>query len=58
LRTTGRHPRGVWRYTEWANGDVELYDLRSDPWELENVAAQRGDLVRLFHRQLATRLAA
>ncbi|HMP71008.1 MAG TPA: sulfatase-like hydrolase/transferase [Pirellulaceae bacterium] len=27
-------------YTEWADGDVEYYDLRIDPWQLENSAHQ------------------
>lgn len=35
--------RGVrserWKYVEWHNGEVELYDLTNDPFELENIAA-------------------
>jgi hypothetical protein len=36
VRTTPSHALGLWHYVEWANGDRELYDLSSDPWELEN----------------------
>ncbi len=30
-----------WMYVRYTDGEQELYDLRSDPWELENLA---GDL--------------
>lgn len=30
--------RGRWKYVEYWNGDEELYDLASDPYELENQA--------------------
>jgi arylsulfatase A-like enzyme len=26
-----------WKYVEWGEGDVELYDLQADPYELENL---------------------
>jgi hypothetical protein len=38
LRTTAQHPAGLWHYVEWSTGERELYDLRADPWELENLA--------------------
>ena len=40
LRTTGGYaPDERWVYTEYATGEVELYDLVADPWQLENLAA-------------------
>ena len=39
LRTTnGYAPDERWVYTEYASGEVELYDLLSDPWQLQNLA--------------------
>lgn len=29
-----------WKYVEYLNGDIELYDLNQDPYELENLANQ------------------
>jgi arylsulfatase A-like enzyme len=29
-----------WKYIDWSSGDEELYDLREDPYELENLAAK------------------
>ena len=29
-----------WKYVEYANGDKELYDLTTDPYELDNLANQ------------------
>jgi arylsulfatase A-like enzyme len=31
-----------WKYIDWSSGDEELYDLREDPYELENLAADSG----------------
>jgi hypothetical protein len=31
-----------WKYTEYSTGEVELYDLVHDPYELQNVAGKRG----------------
>ena len=40
LRTTGGYaPDERWVYTEYDTGEVELYDLVADPWQLENLAA-------------------
>ena len=36
---------GSWRYIRWENGHLELYDLRSDPWELVNVAVDEPAIV-------------
>jgi N-acetylglucosamine-6-sulfatase len=36
---------GPYVFTAWDNGDLELYDLRSDPHQLENIAARRPELV-------------
>jgi len=30
-----------WKYTEYVTGEVELYDLVNDPYELQNVAGKR-----------------
>ncbi len=32
-------PDQSWHYVEYGNGELELYDLTNDPWELENLAA-------------------
>jgi N-acetylglucosamine-6-sulfatase len=31
-----------WKYTEYSTGEVELYDLVSDPYELQNIAGQKA----------------
>jgi len=41
LRTTDRHPLGRWSYVRYATGEVELYDLENDPWQLDNRAGDR-----------------
>ena len=28
--------RGPWKYNEYSNGDRELYNLETDPWELDS----------------------
>lgn len=53
LRTTDAHPCGLWHYTEWRNGDRELFDLEADPWELENVVGRYPELAREFQLELA-----
>jgi arylsulfatase A-like enzyme len=35
-----------WKYVRWNDGEVELYDLQNDPFELENIAPARPDEVR------------
>jgi arylsulfatase A-like enzyme len=52
MRTTAAHPCGLWHYTEWVDGDVELFDADTDPWELRNVARSRPLLVRRLHAEL------
>jgi choline-sulfatase len=45
-----------WRYTRYADGSEELYDLRSDPHEWYNVASKPklADVVRKLRRHLPT----
>jgi len=42
------------KYIEWANGDVEFYDLEIDPYERENLSVSFRDKKVLsdFHREL------
>ncbi|MBK9739569.1 MAG: sulfatase [Actinobacteria bacterium] len=41
-----------WLYVESVNGERELYDRRSDPYELRNViATTRSDIVSALHEQ-------
>lgn len=52
IRTTPDSSLGLWAYTEWSNGDRELYDMTNDPWQLQNLASDpayrslRGELAR------------
>lgn len=55
--------RGVrserWKFVEWGSGEIELYDLKNDPFELENITAiepgrvaeLRGRVLALMYRQ-------
>jgi N-acetylglucosamine-6-sulfatase len=43
IRTTDRHALGLWHYVEWTDGQRELYDLRTDPDELQNIAGRPQD---------------
>lgn len=38
-----------WRYTEWSDGAVELYDERTDPEETRNLAADPAQASQLAH---------
>ena len=40
LRTTGRYDETPWVYTEYETGERELYDLRADPWQLEDLSGR------------------
>jgi N-acetylglucosamine-6-sulfatase len=41
-------------YVEYRTGERELYDLREDPWELENIAPiAKRDLVETLHATLS-----
>lgn len=46
-----------WRFTQWSDGAIELYDHAADPEEDFNVAAAHPDVVRDLSRQLAAALA-
>ena len=41
-----------WRYIRWDDGRQELYDLASDPWELEDVSGRRPGLVNRMDARL------
>ena len=42
-----------WLYVEYFNGDVELYDLKTDPFEMNNVQASTNPaIVAQLHAQL------
>ncbi|HMA26990.1 MAG TPA: sulfatase-like hydrolase/transferase, partial [Solirubrobacterales bacterium] len=50
--------RGPWKYTAWDNGDEELYNLDTDPYELNNLLFGPGASAYMAIRdQLAARLA-
>ncbi|MFM7929334.1 MAG: hypothetical protein ACKO9Q_16635, partial [Pirellula sp.] len=50
LHTLGRTIfDGRWRYTQWHNDSVELYDHQSDPLEYKNLAGDPG-----YSEQLST----
>jgi uncharacterized sulfatase len=46
---------GRWRYTEWSDGAVELYDHDADPQETHNLAADRSHatVLKEMQRRLA-----
>ena len=59
LRTTGGFADAErWVYTEYASGEVELYDLVADPWQLENLASsgehdeRRVELRDMLHAEV------
>ena len=41
-----------WRYIEWRDGRQQLYDLRKDPWELDNLARKKPAMVRKLDAEL------
>jgi arylsulfatase A-like enzyme len=43
-----------WKYTEYSTGEVELYDLVNDPYELQNLAGKRD--YKEFQAKLSVRL--
>lgn len=55
----GSRPLSVVRYRDWKliesleDGQVELYDLRTDVSEAHNIAVKKGDLVQQLRRMLA-----
>jgi arylsulfatase A-like enzyme len=55
LRTTPSNPLGRWHYIEYRDGFRELYNLASDPWELQNLAYRSS--TASVRSALATRLA-
>jgi N-acetylglucosamine-6-sulfatase len=40
VRTTNENALGRWVFTQYADGECELYDLDHDPWELHNRCKQ------------------
>jgi len=48
--TALRTPR--WSYAEYDRGEHELYDMRADPYELDNRAAKAPDVVATLARRL------
>ncbi len=46
------------KYVEYTNGEIELYDLTNDPYEVQNQAnqpvyqAKQNELARLLHGYL------
>lgn len=45
-----------WTYVKWPSGAKELYDLRRDPYQLQNLASRRSRVVRNLDRRLRTLL--
>ena len=43
-----------WRFTQWSDGQTELYDHDSDPEELRNVASSQPQVVRELAGKLKT----
>ena len=58
IRTTHKYSDVLWAYTEYANGEEELYNLSEDPHELENLAnrpafaAKVKELHDMLHQQV------
>jgi N-acetylglucosamine-6-sulfatase len=44
------------KYVEYENGEKELYDLRSDPYELKNIAKQNSAGTKSVLRDISARL--
>lgn len=42
---------GRWKFVEWNSEEIELYDLLSDPYELENIAATQPGRVEVMRRR-------
>ena len=60
-RRVGWHPLSVLADEQWkliASSEMELYDLRKDPAESANVAAQHSNVVQAMHTRLTTLTAA
>lgn len=45
-----------WRYTEWSDGERELYDHDSDPEETRNVVAANPEAVEALSQQLRSNI--
>jgi len=43
-----------WKYTEYSTGEVELYDLVNDPYELQNIAGKKD--YKAIQAELAVKL--
>ena len=55
VRTGESDPLGAWHYVAWKDGFRELYELESDPWQLENRASDTS--LSAIRAALAKRLA-
>ncbi len=42
IRTTPQSGLGLWHYTQYVDGERELYNETNDPWELDNLASDPG----------------
>lgn len=43
-----------WRFTQWSDGETELYDHDADPEELHNVSAQHAEVIAELTARLKT----
>ncbi|KAI8469806.1 MAG: alkaline-phosphatase-like protein [Monoraphidium minutum] len=53
VRAQSLATRGPKRYTTWCNGEREMYDLTSDPFELDNLYRTSPELVALSEGRAA-----
>jgi N-acetylglucosamine-6-sulfatase len=49
--------RGVWVFNQYSNGDEELYNMSTDPYQLNNLLHGNAGAYATLREQLATRLA-
>ncbi|MHA1681765.1 MAG: sulfatase family protein [Promethearchaeota archaeon] len=44
--------RGKWKYVAYPGFEPQLFDVEADPWEINNLAAENGDVVKDLDVQL------